>query len=518
MTTITWWSRRQPGQPAADLDRRPATDAGVDLVEDHGGHRLGAGQAHLDGQHDPGQLAAGRAALHRQGRARPGCGCSRISTSSTPSGRRRPVRAVDDQRCSPAPGVRGATVTRTRASGIARPASSAVITLAQPSAAACRAAPAHFASRAVSPASGVPLGRERGQRLVGDVAGRRAAVRPARPRPGRGQLGRRTCGSAASAGRGDPRPRPAGPDPPPEARRTAPDQRPGRRRRADSSTTRRAWRPALGRRPPPCPGTRRAMPSRVARRRHSWPDRRRHRAARRAPYAPRGAARPRAPAATPGRAARRPLRLRGGRRDLGHPCRSMSASRASSRGPGRPVGQAVLGRPPRPKPRGVRRDVDAPANRSRAPRCSAGRVSRIWSDWPCTANREVADVAEHRHGHRRPAGEPARASACADRASQHQVLSASSSPPASSTRCAATDCGSRSSRPSMIASSWPPRTRLASPRPPNSNCRPVTTMVLPAPVSPVTTVSPGPSGSTASSMTPRPRMRSSSSTIENASR
>ena len=41
---------------------------------------------------------------------------------------------------------------------------------------------------------------------------------------------------------------------------------------------------------------------------------------------------------------------------------------------------------------------------------------------------------------------------------------------------------------------------------------PVTTMVLPAPVSPVSTVSPGWSGSTASSMTPRSRMRISSIT------
>ena len=58
----------------------------------------------------------------------------------------------------------------------------------------------------------------------------------------------------------------------------------------------------------------------------------------------------------------------------------------------------------------------------------------------------------------------------------------------------------------------PGRTRPASARPPNSRLSPCTTIVLPAPVSPVTTVSPGPSRSTASSMTPSPRMRSSSST------
>ena len=52
----------------------------------------------------------------------------------------------------------------------------------------------------------------------------------------------------------------------------------------------------------------------------------------------------------------------------------------------------------------------------------------------------------------------------------------------------------------------------ASARPPNSSPRPVTTMVLPAPVSPVMTFMPRVSGSVVSSMTPSPVMRSSSST------
>ena len=48
----------QPGQAPADLHRRPAADAGVDLIEHERRHRVGPGEDHLDGQHHPGQLAA----------------------------------------------------------------------------------------------------------------------------------------------------------------------------------------------------------------------------------------------------------------------------------------------------------------------------------------------------------------------------------------------------------------------------------------------------------------------------
>ncbi len=65
---MTWASRGQPGQPAADLDRGLAADPGVDLVEHEGRHRVGAGEHDLDGQHDPGQLAARGALAERQGR------------------------------------------------------------------------------------------------------------------------------------------------------------------------------------------------------------------------------------------------------------------------------------------------------------------------------------------------------------------------------------------------------------------------------------------------------------------
>src|SRR6202022_30852 len=59
----------------------------------------------------------------------------------------------------------------------------------------------------------------------------------------------------------------------------------------------------------------------------------------------------------------------------------------------------------------------------------------------------------------------------------------------------------------------PGRTRAGSARPPNSSPSAVTTMVLPAPVSPVSAVKPAESSSTASSMTPRPVIRTSSSML-----
>ena len=64
----------------------------------------------------------------------------------------------------------------------------------------------------------------------------------------------------------------------------------------------------------------------------------------------------------------------------------------------------------------------------------------------------------------------------------------------------------------------PLRTAPASDRAPSSSPTAVTTMVLPAPVSPVTTLSPGPSGSVASVMTPRSRILSSSSMVHFFSR
>src|SRR4051794_32432446 len=93
--------------------------------------------------------------------------------------------------------------------------------------------------------------------------------------------------------------------------------------------------------------------------------------------------------------------------------------------------------------------------------------------------------------------------------------SSSRSPPASCTRSVtrvAVGPGPRLSRPSTTARSAPTRTARGSARSPSSRPSPVTIMVLPAPVSPVTTVSPGCGATTASLMTPRSRMRSSSIT------
>jgi NAD+ kinase len=59
----------------------------------------------------------------------------------------------------------------------------------------------------------------------------------------------------------------------------------------------------------------------------------------------------------------------------------------------------------------------------------------------------------------------------------------------------------------------PFRTAPASDRAPKRRPTAVTTIVLPAPVSPVTTLSPGPSGRVASAMTPRSRILSSSSMV-----
>ena len=56
---------REAGEPAADLDGGGAADAGVDLVEDEGRHRIGAGDDHLDREHDPRELAARRARRDR---------------------------------------------------------------------------------------------------------------------------------------------------------------------------------------------------------------------------------------------------------------------------------------------------------------------------------------------------------------------------------------------------------------------------------------------------------------------
>src|SRR6516162_4928011 len=157
-------------------------------------------------------------------------------------------------------------------------------------------------------------------------------------------------------------------------------------------------------------------------------------------------------------------------------------------------------------------DRAGPANSSSACRCLAARSSCCWSAWPCTATRSSASPIRSDTGTARP---PAcaldRPSADTERLTIRVRPSSSSSPPASSTCCAAGPAASIRNRPSTVARSAPGRTRAGSARPPNIRPSPVTTMVLPAPVSPVTTVKPGENSRTASSITPRPVIRTSSS-------
>ena len=61
----------QPGEPPPDLHRGLPANPGVHLVEHERRHRVGAGEDDLDGEHHPGQLAAGGSLGERQrGRAR----------------------------------------------------------------------------------------------------------------------------------------------------------------------------------------------------------------------------------------------------------------------------------------------------------------------------------------------------------------------------------------------------------------------------------------------------------------
>ncbi len=80
----------QPRQPAPDLHRRPAADAGVDLVEHHGGAGRGSSQHHFQRQHHPGQLATGGALGQRQHGHAAVCGKAELNLVDT-------VRAGADQ-------------------------------------------------------------------------------------------------------------------------------------------------------------------------------------------------------------------------------------------------------------------------------------------------------------------------------------------------------------------------------------------------------------------------------------
>src|SRR5262245_58063191 len=79
-----------------------------------------------------------------------------------------------------------------------------------------------------------------------------------------------------------------------------------------------------------------------------------------------------------------------------------------------------------------------------------------------------------------------------------------------------TSLSSSTNRPSIEHSSAPCRTMPLSARPPTSSSIASTRSVLPAPVSPVSAVIPGPRTSTSSSITPRLRTASSVSTGQTA--
>ena len=88
----------------------------------------------------------------------------------------------------------------------------------------------------------------------------------------------------------------------------------------------------------------------------------------------------------------------------------------------------------------------------------------------------------------------------------------SRSAPASTARAATAPADGTTKRPSTRADAAPERTAPVSARPPRSSPSPVTTIVLPAPVSPVSTLRPGPSSTTAWLITPRSVILISSST------
>ena len=153
----------------------------------------------------------------------------------------------------------------------------------------------------------------------------------------------------------------------------------------------------------------------------------------------------------------------------------------------------------------------APPKPSSAARCAVDEVRRIWSDCPWTVTSWSASSPSTATGALRPPT-VARLRPSADTVRVRMSSPSSTDPPASSTRSATAAWSGTSQRPSTTALDAPRRTEPASARAPRSSPSAVTIMVLPAPVSPVTTVNPGPSSSVASPMTPRSEMRISSIT------
>ena len=127
------------------------------------------------------------------------------------------------------------------------------------------------------------------------------------------------------------------------------------------------------------------------------------------------------------------------------------------------------------------------------------------SRWAAVARRRWWACCPWRSRRRRPCS--ARDAAVSRRPSTYARLR----PSAGTTRRSTTSRSPSTNRPSTTASAAPVRTIDWSHRPPSRRSTAPMSIVLPAPVSPVTAVSPGPNTTSTSSMTPRPVMRSSTS-------
>ena len=192
----------------------------------------------------------------------------------------------------------------------------------------------------------------------------------------------------------------------------------------------------------------------------------------------------------------RPARTPAGRAPGPAPARSRAARRAPGRGcaAGRAAGPPAARGPAWPRPR-----------RRRAARARELPI-RVWSCWPWMTSSWPTTSASTAVGTPRPPS-TLRPRVAMIRAAVSP--SSSRTPPAS-----VDDRGDRpppgaSNQPSTAAWDSPTRTSPASARPPASRPSPLTTMVLPAPVSPVTAVNPGANRHVASAMTPSPVIRSS---------
>ena len=194
-----------------------------------------------------------------------------------------------------------------------------------------------------------------------------------------------------------------------------------------------------------------------------------------------------------------------------HPHRAWGRRPRSRRGrtaAGRPPGPA-RGRWPRPRrararwPRagraGRRTPPPGPArgsppNRSSASRWARWRSSRCWSDWPCTATSGSATSASLDTGTEAPPTQARDRPSARDVAGQHDVA-------VLDLAAGLVDRRAEPVEPVGVDHTLDPRLRAPvrtmplSARPPSSSPSAVTTIVLPAPVSPVITVSPGPSSS-----------------------